>query len=179
MDDPYAFFPKFQDYESRSPSPSVPSKFWLVVGNGESDLSSLNAFDAALLNAGIGHLNLIRYSSILPENASISPPPVDILPGSRTGAILAVAEGAQGDIISSGIAFGKVESITPHYIVFEAHGNFDRIELQRRLQMMIVEALSLRNSEESRVFMKVNGLEVTREFGCSIVAVVFDPTVYS
>ncbi|HBG22160.1 MAG TPA: pyruvoyl-dependent arginine decarboxylase, partial [Peptococcaceae bacterium] len=37
----------------------VPSKFNLVTGSGEG-ATPLNAFDAALLDAGIGNLNLVR-----------------------------------------------------------------------------------------------------------------------
>jgi arginine decarboxylase len=46
----------------------VPSKFDLVVGSGEG-ATPLNSFDAALLDAGIGNLNLVRVSSILPPGA--------------------------------------------------------------------------------------------------------------
>ena len=179
MDDPYKFFPKFKPKLRRSSSPSLPSRFWLVVGKGESDVSSLNAFDAALLDAGIGHLNLIQYSSILPENASISPPPVDVASGSRTGAILAIANGSKGENISAGIAFGKVSFPSPHYVVFEAHGREDRASIDRRLRLMVQEAVSLRHSTEKSFLTISNGFKVNRTFGCILVAVVFDPTVYS
>ncbi len=47
---------------------NVPSHYLLVAGKGDSEYA-LNAFDLALLDAGIGNLNLIRISSILPPNA--------------------------------------------------------------------------------------------------------------
>ena len=50
----------------------VPSKFNLVVGRGEGR-TPLNAFDAALIDAGIGNLNLVRVSSILPPDAQYTP----------------------------------------------------------------------------------------------------------
>ena len=43
----------------------IPTKFSLVVGHGEGD-KKLTAFDAALLDAGIGNMNLLRVSSVLP-----------------------------------------------------------------------------------------------------------------
>ncbi len=43
----------------------IPKKFSLVAGSAEGT-SELNAFDNALLNAGIGNLNLIKVTSILP-----------------------------------------------------------------------------------------------------------------
>ena len=47
---------------------ATPCKFTLVAGNGEGG-TPLNAFDAALIEAGIGNLNLLRVSSILPPSA--------------------------------------------------------------------------------------------------------------
>lgn len=44
------------------------SNFFLVSGTGSSNVSALNAFDFALLDAGVGDANLIRLSSILPPN---------------------------------------------------------------------------------------------------------------
>ncbi len=179
MDDPYNFFPHFEPSSTKNFSPSLPSRFWLVTGNGESNVSPLNAFDAALVNAGIGHLNLIQYSSILPANASISSPPVNIAPGSRTGTILAIAEGEKGEYISAGMAFGEVVSPSPHYVVFEAHGKEPDSSLKKRLELMIQEAISLRQSPLPPFLRVINGLQIEKRYGCSIVAVVFDPTVYS
>jgi len=44
---------------------TLPSQFFMVAGKGDSEYA-LNAFDLALLDAGIGNLNLIKVSSILP-----------------------------------------------------------------------------------------------------------------
>lgn len=44
-----------------------PDIFTLVRGSGEG-FTELNAFDQALLNAGIGDTNLMRMSSIIPPN---------------------------------------------------------------------------------------------------------------
>ncbi len=43
-------------------------RFFLVSGKGDAS-SELNAFDAALLEAGIGNTNLVKLSSILPPGA--------------------------------------------------------------------------------------------------------------
>jgi pyruvoyl-dependent arginine decarboxylase len=42
--------------------------FFLVSGAGTSNVSKLNAFDFALIDAGVGDFNIIRLSSILPPN---------------------------------------------------------------------------------------------------------------
>jgi arginine decarboxylase len=43
-------------------------EFFLVAGTGSSNVSDLNAFDFALIDAGVGDANVIRLSSILPPN---------------------------------------------------------------------------------------------------------------
>jgi arginine decarboxylase len=47
----------------------LPDKYFLVSGFAEGE-SLLNAFDNALLSAGIGNTNLVRMSSILPPAAT-------------------------------------------------------------------------------------------------------------
>ncbi len=48
---------------------SLPDKYFLVAGFAEGK-TPLNAFDNALMQAGIGNVNLIRISSILPPSAA-------------------------------------------------------------------------------------------------------------
>ena len=49
---------------------STPDCIWPTSGHAEG-ITELNAFDNALLNAGIGNLNLIKLSSIVPANVEI------------------------------------------------------------------------------------------------------------
>ncbi len=46
----------------------IPNAYFIVSGEG-SGSSELNAFDFALLDSGLGNLNLVRMSSILPPSA--------------------------------------------------------------------------------------------------------------
>lgn len=48
-----------------------PKVAYLVSGVGASNVSALNALDAALIDAGIGDQNLIKLSSILPESVEL------------------------------------------------------------------------------------------------------------
>ena len=47
----------------------VPKKFFISSGCAVSKVSDLNAFDKALLEAGIGELNIVSVSSVLPVGA--------------------------------------------------------------------------------------------------------------
>lgn len=57
--------PRTGDYQMFG---TLPQHFFLASGSGEAS-TELNAFDAALMNAGVGDTNLIRMSSILPPGA--------------------------------------------------------------------------------------------------------------
>jgi arginine decarboxylase len=66
--------------------------------------TKLNTFDNALLNAGIGDVNLIKVSSILPKDAEIVPVP-ELTPGDMTNSVLSyVSSDNEGDIISAFVA---------------------------------------------------------------------------
>ncbi len=51
----------------------VPKRFFLTTGAGNAS-TDLNAFDAALIEAGLGDTNLVRLSSILPPGSQEIPP---------------------------------------------------------------------------------------------------------
>lgn len=61
----------------------TPKKFKIVAGSSEGK-TILNSFDNALLEAGIGNVNLLRVSSILPPGAEFVPdltlPPGSLVP---------------------------------------------------------------------------------------------------
>lgn len=97
---------------------TLPKKFFLASGSGEAS-TELNAFDAALLAAGIGDTNLIRVSSILPpgaeEVASFEFPKGSMVP-------LAYGETTSsepGTAISAAVAVGIPEDETQAGLIME------------------------------------------------------------
>ena len=67
----------------------------------------LNAFDNALLAAGIGNINLVKVSSILPPQAAV----ID-LPRLRPGAIVPTAYAAMtsevpGEVVAAGVGWAR------------------------------------------------------------------------
>lgn len=78
-------------------------KVAIVSGKAEGP-TKLNSFDNALLEAGIGDVNLIKVSSMLEENTQ-----VQLLPKLKAGAMVncvlaTVTSDNKGDLISSAIA---------------------------------------------------------------------------
>ena len=49
----------------------VPSKFFITHSSAVSPVSDLNAFDRALISAGIGEQNLVSVSSVIPKGAQL------------------------------------------------------------------------------------------------------------
>lgn len=96
----------------------IPTKFFLVSGCGEG-ITLLNAFDNALIVAGVGHCNLIKVSSIIPPKAKKIK-----LPQIPAGALLPIAYASiysdiPSDLISSAIAVAIPDDINKNGIIME------------------------------------------------------------
>ncbi len=86
----------------------TPKKFTLCAGSAEGS-TRLNAFDNALLAAGIGNLNLLRVSSVLPPEAELVEK-LDIPPGSLTPtAYGSIISDVPGERIAAAVGVGFSE----------------------------------------------------------------------
>ena len=78
-------------------------KIAIVSGKAEGP-TKLNSFDNALLDAGIGNVNLIKVSSMLDKNTKIIKLP-KLKAGSMTNCVLScVSSDKKGDLISAAVA---------------------------------------------------------------------------
>ena len=148
----------------------VPKAYFVVKGQGESNASPLNAFDKALWAAGIGHLNLVPVSSIIPPQAEM----VDfreIPPGAITFVVMASETGVKGDLITAGIAWARGE---PNGYVLEVHGKFNEDEARTLLGKMCMDVESYSGIKllEDWSFM-VETLRVEKNYGAVVTALVF------
>lgn len=105
-----------------------PSHYFLCAGHADGG-SPLNAFDHALLDAGVGDTNLVRLSSILPPKCQRVEP--FELPG---GALVPVAyaragSSKPGEVISAAVAIGVPEDPTLPGLIMEHHavGTLDEV----------------------------------------------------
>ncbi|HEY8414999.1 MAG TPA: arginine decarboxylase, pyruvoyl-dependent [Thermaerobacter sp.] len=120
----------------------TPTKVTVVAGDGEGD-HKLTAFDAALLAAGIGNLNLVKVSSILPPGCE----PVeklDIPPGALTPtAYGAVMSDVKGERIAAAVAAGFSDN--DFGVIMEFSGRCTKEEAERAVRSMVEEAFRYRN----------------------------------
>lgn len=121
---------------------ATPCKFTLVAGRGEGGMP-INAFDAALIDAGIGNLNLLRVSSILPPLARRSSI-LDIPPGSLTPTAYGCLTSSQpGQVIAAAIGVG-IGSPDSYGVIMEFEGYCAKQEAAAKVQRMVEEGFEKR-----------------------------------
>ncbi len=121
----------------------TPQKFMLTAGTGEGK-TRLTAFDAALLDAGIGNLNLIKVSSILPPKThfyeKIQIPPGSLVPVTYGS----ITSKNPGEIIAVAVAVG-IPNIDTYGVIMEHSGKFTQEEIEKRIRSMVIEAFKMRS----------------------------------
>ena len=124
----------------------TPTHYFLVLGASEG-FTPLNAFDGALLSAGIGDTNLVKMSSIVPPRCQqISP--VRLPAGSLVPtAYASITSDVPGELISSAVAVALPKE--PHYpgLIMEYSARGSRAEIEETVRRMAMEGMKLRMRE--------------------------------
>ncbi len=136
----------------RIPLFGKPEHFFVAAGLGTGH-TDLTAFDAALLEAGVGNYNLLKVSSIVPADAlqetRVTLPQGSLLPiaygstctaepGVRVTAAVSVALPEQGEV----------------GLIMEYSGNLPEEEARRLVRRMAIEALALRGTRPREILVK-------------------------
>lgn len=139
-----------------------------MAGSAEGP-TRLNAFDHALLAAGIGNLNLLRVSSILPPHA-VEVTTLQMPPGALTPtAYGTITSEVQGELISAAVAVGIGES-SEYGVIMEFSGRCSREEAEAQVREMAEEAFQTRGRQLERVMIR--GVEHrVEQIGCAFAAV--------
>ena len=141
-----------------------------TVGHAEGG-TPLNAFDNALLAAGIGNVNLVKVSSIIPPDVAI----VD-LPKIKPGALVPTAYAAMtsevpGQTVAAAVGWALPDDPAKPGVIMEFHDIATRAEAERAVRAMLEEAFRVRGEpiRELRVFPVEHTVQ---RVGCVIAAVV-------
>lgn len=147
----------------------TPTKFALVSGTAEGS-SKLNAFDHALLNAGVGNCNLLKVSSILPPRAELVED-LYIPPGS----LVPIAYGSlnfdsPGELIAAavGVGIGDPEN---YGVIMEYSGRTSKGEAEKQIKRMVEEAFAKRGLGLSQILVRAIEHRVEKT-GCAFAGVV-------
>lgn len=150
----------------------LPTRFFVTSGKAVSPVSDLNAFDKALMNAGIGDLNIVPVSSVLPEG--IRQISRRSLPrGAITHCVLAQQRGNEGELVSAGIAFAFREDGAGGYVV-EGHLHGTQKRLKEVLRWKLEGMAELRSIELKRMNFRTEELSIPMDhYGVVLAACVF------
>lgn len=147
----------------------LPERFWLTSGVAEGE-TELNAFDNALLRAGIGNYNLVKVSSILPKMAELQESGPDLPEGTLLAVVLGVATSAQpGSRLCSCVGVGR--SRESHGIIMEYSGDASVVEAERIVKCMLTEAFDRRGLDLDSVLLRACDSRVEKA-GCTVASVV-------
>jgi len=144
-------------------------KACLVTGAAEGG-TELNAFDNALLNAGIGDINLIKVSSIVPPHVELR----ESLEPLPKGAFLpvvytTVVSRERGARIAAGVGYGVCAD--GFGVIMEATG-VSREDVEEQVRKKIRLALERRGRQAKEVKVVSVEHEVS-ECGCVVAACIF------
>lgn len=144
--------------------------FTLVGGVGEGP-TFLNAFDAALIAANVGHYNLVRVSSILPPNTKreekILLPPGSILPI----AYGYIYSADQGQRITAAVSVAIPEDPNSIGVIMEYSGDLDEDDAREFILNMAKVAMEKRGIKYKEILHKVVSTKVTNSKTCVFAGV--------
>lgn len=147
---------------------ATPSKFTLVGATAEGG-TELNAFDKCLLASGIGNLNLLRVSSILPPNTKLVEK-LEIPPGSLTPTAYGyITSRVPGEIISAAVAVG-INTEDSYGVIMEYSGKCTLAEAEATIRRMVEEAFAVRGIPLNKILVKAVEHKVEK-CGCAFAAV--------
>jgi len=146
----------------------MPKRYKLVAGSSEG-LTSLNAFDGALLSAGVGNLNLLKVSSVLPPGAvfddAVAVPPGNLVP---------VAYGSTySDVPGTMLAAAVAVGIPVDYsfgMIMELAGEYGKEQAEELVRQRVTEAFAMRN--KTLAYIKTASAEhEVKSLGCVFAGV--------
>ena len=153
---------------------SLPKRFFLTSGFGEAS-TGLNAFDAALLEAGIGDTNLIRMSSILPPNAE----EVERYRFPK-GSFVPLAYGDRvssepGATISAAVAVGIPMDLGEAGLIMECSSVGEAGPCEEAARAMVREGMEVIRGTRIKEIKSISATLTVRRVGAVIAAVVLCP----
>ncbi|MDI6690187.1 MAG: arginine decarboxylase, pyruvoyl-dependent [Actinomycetota bacterium] len=146
----------------------VPNMISFTKGTAEGH-SHLNAFDNALLAGGIGNLNLVKVTSIVPPKAR-----VEAIPSIPVGAVVPtvyahITSNVSGEIISACVGMG-LSSDSQGVIMEYAHPGSATVA-EEIVKKMLKEALEKRNLSLTKTIL-ISAEHKVKKLGCAVAAAI-------
>ncbi len=153
-----------------------PTKFVVRSGAGVSKASRINAVDKAMIDAGVGDVNMIKISSVLPKDIE----EVDEIPekiGAFRPCVISKTIG-KNTRLAAGISYGFREDDKGGYVM-EHNVNSINLELEKFIEEMKEKLEQMgedRGISLKDVEYEYSNIEVGKdEYGCAIAVLVYLP----
>jgi arginine decarboxylase len=152
----------------------LPTRFFVASGKAASTISGLNAFDQALVTAGISEANLVPVSSVLPKGIR-QVEKTAIERGAITFCVLAREDGDGGKTISAGLAYVMRKDGAGGYVA-EGHMHGTAAELHAELEARAKQMAGHRGIKIEEPVYVIEELEIPKgRHGSCMAALVFLP----
>jgi len=148
----------------------TPTQYFLASGASEG-YTPLNAFDGALLDAGIGNTNLVKMSSIVPPHCQ-QVAPFQLPPGALVPvAYASITSDIPGETISAAIAVALPNDLDHNGLIMEYSAKGHREEIEERVRQMAIEGMKVRGWE-IRDLQSIASEYTVKKVGAAFAAVV-------
>jgi len=148
-----------------------PTRFFLTAGSAEG-YTPLNAFDAALLDARVGDVNLVKLSSILPPGCR-HVERIVLEPGSLTPvAYASITSHLPGETIAAAVACGVPADPDQPGVIMEYSARGSAHSAEEIVREMAKQAFDVRKRELKEILSVSIEHHVT-SIGSTFAAVVF------
>lgn len=148
----------------------APKTYFLVSGSSEG-YTRLNAFDGALLNAGVGNTNLVKVSSIIPPHSK-EIQPIELPEGTIVPTAYAhISSDIPGEIISAAVAVALPKDEEQPGLIMEYSAQGDKEEIELIARNMASEGMKMRQ-QEARKIKLISAEYTVRKIGAAFAAVI-------
>ncbi len=150
---------------------TIPRAITAVAGAGEGS-TALNAFDHALMDAGIADLNFLKVTSICPEGARVVPMR-PYTPGMLMPAVYTRINGhIPGERIAASVGIGI--GAGSHGLIMEYAHTGSAENAEQIVRRMVEEGMATRGLETVEIVVAARE-HVVQRTGCVVAAVLFWP----
>lgn len=148
----------------------IPKTYFLVSGCSEG-YTRLNAFDGALLNAGVGNTNLVKVSSIIPPHSK-EIQPIELPQGALVPTAYAyISSDIPGEVISAAVAIALPREEDQPGLIMEYSARGHREEIELIAENMAREGMSMRE-QEPREIKSISAECRVKKIGAAFAAVI-------
>lgn len=145
--------------------------FVLGIGNGKDKLDSL---DAALLDAGVGNLNLVKVSSILPPGCTYCATPKWVEGQTIYCAYTSPISNTKGGVILAAIAVAKPKRKNLPGVIMEYSGSVHQETGEKIVREMCVRGMRRRSIKNYEVTVKSKECIVETGYYCVFAGVILN-----